>query len=61
MEYLPIFMKLKGREAVVVGGGTIASRKAELIAKSGVRLTIVSETFSPAMQAAAERHGFHCV
>ncbi|MEN7341890.1 MAG: siroheme synthase CysG [Pseudomonadota bacterium] len=61
MEYLPIFMKLQGREAVVVGGGTIASRKAELIAKSGANMTIVSETFSPAMQAAASRHGFRCI
>ncbi|MEL7312403.1 MAG: siroheme synthase CysG [Pseudomonadota bacterium] len=58
MDYLPIFMDLKGRHAVVVGGGTIASRKAELIAKSGVSMTIVADRIAPAMEAAIDRLGF---
>lgn len=54
MDYLPIFMKLQDREAVVIGGGVIASRKAALIAKSGPRLTIISPEISDAMRVPVE-------
>jgi uroporphyrin-III C-methyltransferase/precorrin-2 dehydrogenase/sirohydrochlorin ferrochelatase len=55
MDQLPIFMNLRGRTAVVVGGGAVASRKAALLARCGVRLRIVSPSLSPAMQQLAQR------
>ena len=58
MDYFPVFLDLRGRTAIVVGGGQIASRKAELIAKSGARIVVVSPDMSAPMRRAAQTCGF---
>ncbi len=50
MDQLPVFMKLHGRIAVVVGGGAVAARKAALLSRCGARLRIVSPSLTPALQ-----------
>ncbi len=50
MDYLPIFMDMRGRSALIVGGGTVASRKAALVLKSGASITVVAPMLSPAMR-----------
>lgn len=42
MDFLPIFFDLKDRCCLVVGGGDVALRKADLLARSGARLRVVS-------------------
>lgn len=42
MDFLPIFMKMRGAPALVVGGGDVALRKARLLHEAGCRLTIVA-------------------
>ncbi len=42
MDYLPVFLNVKGKRAVVVGGGTLAARKADLLARAGCELTVVA-------------------
>jgi uroporphyrin-III C-methyltransferase / precorrin-2 dehydrogenase / sirohydrochlorin ferrochelatase len=42
MDYLPVFLHLQGRPAVLVGGGRVAARKAELLRRSGALLTVVA-------------------
>lgn len=42
MDYLPIFMNLKRTSCLVVGGGSIAARKASLLLKADADVTIVS-------------------
>jgi uroporphyrin-III C-methyltransferase/precorrin-2 dehydrogenase/sirohydrochlorin ferrochelatase len=42
MDYLPIFIQLRGELALVVGGGQVASRKVELLLKAGARVTVVA-------------------
>jgi uroporphyrin-III C-methyltransferase/precorrin-2 dehydrogenase/sirohydrochlorin ferrochelatase len=42
MDYLPIFLQLRAAHAVIVGGGRIAARKAELLLRAGARLTVVA-------------------
>ncbi|NQU71915.1 MAG: hypothetical protein HQ514_15280, partial [Rhodospirillales bacterium] len=32
MDYFPAFMNLRGRKAVVIGGGPVATRKAAMLA-----------------------------
>jgi uroporphyrin-III C-methyltransferase/precorrin-2 dehydrogenase/sirohydrochlorin ferrochelatase len=42
MDYLPIFLKVRGRAALVVGGGTVAARKVEWLRRAGARVTVVA-------------------
>jgi uroporphyrin-III C-methyltransferase/precorrin-2 dehydrogenase/sirohydrochlorin ferrochelatase len=42
MDYLPIFIRLQGQPAVVVGGGRVGLRKVELLRKAGARVTVVA-------------------
>ena len=42
MEHLPIFLQLRGRPAVVVGGGHVAARKVELLLRSGASVSIIA-------------------
>ena len=49
MDYLPIFLDLRGRKGLVVGGGDAAARKASLMLNAGAWVTAVSpEPLSPA-------------
>ena len=43
MAKCPIFLELGGRRVVVVGGGTVAVRKAQALLGAGARLVVVAE------------------
>jgi siroheme synthase-like protein len=55
MRYYPIYLDLKGRDALVVGGGAVAEGKALQLAEAGARVTIVSPELTEALRAAAGR------
>lgn len=61
MDYLPVFMKMRDRDAVIVGGGIVASRKAALIADSGARIMVVSPDLSDAMRSAIDNGGYRWI
>jgi uroporphyrin-III C-methyltransferase/precorrin-2 dehydrogenase/sirohydrochlorin ferrochelatase len=42
MDYLPIFLQLRTRPVLVVGGGRVAARKVDLLRRTGARVTIVA-------------------
>jgi uroporphyrin-III C-methyltransferase/precorrin-2 dehydrogenase/sirohydrochlorin ferrochelatase len=42
MDYLPVFLDLRGRMTLVVGGGAVALRKVELLLKAQARVRVVS-------------------
>src|SRR5687768_15231857 len=44
MEFLPIFLNIRSRNCIVVGGGEVAARKIALLENAGARITIVSPT-----------------
>jgi len=46
MKYYPVFLNLKGKKAVVVGGGKVAERKAIALVKSGALVKIISPTIT---------------
>ena len=39
MQYLPIFLDMRDRKTVVVGGGVVAARRAEFLLRAGARVT----------------------
>ena len=48
MDYLPIFLRVQNRRALIVGGGAVAARKAELLLRSGAQVMLVAPEPSPA-------------
>ncbi len=50
MDLLPIFMNIKDRQVLVVGGGEVAARKAGLLLEAGAAVHIVSPDLAPALQ-----------
>src|SRR5688572_1042301 len=46
MDYLPIFIDLRGRLAVVVGGGVVAHRKVEHLLKAHAQVRVVAPELS---------------
>ena len=42
MDALPIFLKIKGKPCLVVGGGDIAERKIDLLIRAGADVTVIA-------------------
>lgn len=51
MDFFPIFMDLEGRDCLVVGGGSVAARKAGLLVRAGARVEVVAPVLCQALQA----------
>lgn len=52
---LPVFFKLAGKRAIVVGGSEPALWKAELLAAAGARVEVYADTFVDGFEALASR------
>ena len=50
MDYLPVFLHLRGRVALVVGAGTLALRKIELLLAAGARVRVVAPRLHPELE-----------
>ena len=50
MDYLPIFMRIRGQKVCVVGGGTIAARKSDLFIQAGALVTVIAPELRGEMQ-----------
>jgi precorrin-2 dehydrogenase / sirohydrochlorin ferrochelatase len=50
MAKYPIFLELSNRRVVIVGGGVVATRKAEAVLKAGARLVIIAEHIDETLQ-----------
>ncbi len=57
MEFLPVFLKVIDAPVVLVGGGTVATRKARLLVRAGAKLTVVSPTITAELQGLLSEHG----
>jgi precorrin-2 dehydrogenase/sirohydrochlorin ferrochelatase len=54
MAYYPIFVEMKGRRCVVIGGGTVAQRKVEGLLRAGASVTVISHTVAEQLRLLAE-------
>ena len=61
MRYYPVYLDMHGRDALVVGGGAVGTRKAETLLRAGARVTVVSPKASEAVRswARAGRLSWH--
>jgi uroporphyrin-III C-methyltransferase/precorrin-2 dehydrogenase/sirohydrochlorin ferrochelatase len=58
MDYLPLFFKLENREALLVGGGQVALRKARLLVRTKAIVTVISHEIDPQLaQLLADNNG----
>ena len=56
MRYFPLFLDIKDKPVLLVGGGEVAARKYSLLAEAGASITVVA----PQLGAHASRDGFLC-
>lgn len=50
MDYLPIFTNIKAQPCLIVGGGAVAARKADLFIKAGAKVTVIAPELKTEMQ-----------
>ncbi len=62
----PLFLKLSGRQVLVVGGGPVATAKVGALLETGAKILVVAPDFRPELEALAklgkiriERRSFH--
>jgi uroporphyrin-III C-methyltransferase/precorrin-2 dehydrogenase/sirohydrochlorin ferrochelatase len=51
MDYLPVFLDLRGRPCLMVGGGEVAARKTDLLLQAGAEVRAVAPNLGSGMQA----------
>jgi uroporphyrin-III C-methyltransferase/precorrin-2 dehydrogenase/sirohydrochlorin ferrochelatase len=57
LDYLPLFLDLRGRTVLLVGGGEVAARKASLLLEAGARLRVVAPVLGGELAELLSRHG----
>ena len=55
MSKYPIFIELKDKRVVIIGGGLIAFRKAQALLETQCRLVVVTKTVCPALEALCDQ------
>jgi precorrin-2 dehydrogenase/sirohydrochlorin ferrochelatase len=55
MHYYPIFLDLRRRDCIVVGGGPVAERKVKALLRAGARVQVISPTLTPRLALLAAR------
>ena len=53
-DYYPVYLNLKGRPCVILGGGRVAEGKISRLREAGARITVISPQVTPAIRAAAQ-------
>ena len=54
MRYYPVYLDICGRNALVVGGGAVGSRKVETLLRAGAKVTLVSPQVTERIRSLAE-------
>lgn len=57
MELLPIFLNIRDRKCVLIGGGEVAQRKANLLLRAGASLQVVAAQVSEPLRQLCAEHG----
>ena len=52
----PLFLDLRGRRVLVVGGGAVAARKIATLLEAGAHVLVAAEALEPGLAALALEH-----
>jgi len=55
MRYCPLYLDLRGRRCVVIGGGPIAERKVRLLLEAGADVTVISPQLTSGLEELAQQ------
>lgn len=58
MQFLPVFLSVRGQPCLVVGGGDVATRKVELLLKAQAKVTVISPKLGTALKTLHEAGKF---
>jgi precorrin-2 dehydrogenase/sirohydrochlorin ferrochelatase len=56
LKYYPIFLDIRDKKCVIVGGGEVAARKAERLLDCGAKVFVISSKLSPVLAALKEKN-----
>lgn len=56
MKYYPVFLDIKDKKCVVVGGGEVAARKAERLLDCGAKVVVISPKLTPELAALKDKN-----
>lgn len=56
MKYYPVFLDLKNRNCLVVGGGAVSTRKVQTLLECAARVTVISPEATETLQTLARNH-----
>jgi len=56
MDYFPLFLKLTNRPCLVIGAGSIAARKIDLLSRAGAAITVIANDIGPAVEKMQSSH-----
>ncbi len=59
--YYPIFLDLQGKQCVIVGGGSVAERKAVTLLEHNASVTVISPTLNPELHQLAQRGAIRAI
>ena len=55
MKYYPVFLDIRGKICIIVGGGEVALRKAERLLDCGAKVSIISPKLAPELAALKDK------
>ena len=61
MKYFPFFLQLNKLPCLVVGGGSVAERKLDLLIKANADITVISLEFTDYILELSKKHGIKCI
>ena len=61
MKYFPFFLQLNKLPCLVVGGGSVAERKLDLLIKANADITVISPDFSDYILELSKNHDIKCI
>jgi precorrin-2 dehydrogenase / sirohydrochlorin ferrochelatase len=56
LKYYPVFLDIKGKKCIIIGGGEVAARKAERLLDCGANVLIISPLLAPELAELKEKN-----